>query len=221
MLRFVRPTLSGRVFNHDEFAWPRHPVCAGMNIAMFIIMASLWQKQAGLATEQHIYFAVTCWLYLASTLYHTLPQNNAEGVRVNSWVRLIDQVAICLFLGGIALVFVGHHQTAKQAIYCLVAGLVIFKWLDYRGGFGFRCRQMVSLSFLITGVIALAISVTVDQSQATGSPLFWLAISLFVWKLYIYNFQKGRLSGWWRTAESSHAILATAVLTLTSVVVAV
>lgn len=221
MPRFARPTLSGRVFYHNELGWPRHPVCTAMNVAMLATMLHLWQKQDGLNTEQHVYFAVTCCLYLSSCLYHTLPQQNAEGARINSLIRFADQTAICLFLGAAALVFVTEQPEAKQAIYALIGSLIAFKWFDFRGGFGFRCRQMVSVSFLAAGIVTLIVCLTFHQGQALGMPLFWLAMSLFIWKLYIYNFQKGVLHASWQTAESGHAILAMAIITLTSVVVTI
>ena len=104
--------------------------------ASFLIVAAIQQGSASFIVGASVFAATMVLLYLASTLYHALPQSRAKGV-----LLVCDHAAIFLFIAGSYTLFTlgvlrgawgwtllgGSHQDAASvliSVACLKMAMI-------------------------------------------------------------------------------------------------
>lgn len=116
-----------------------------------------------------VFVATMVWLYLASTVYHALPDGRAKRV----FLRL-DHGAVFLFIAGSYTAFAAGHLGGAGARFILA-----LVWLAAAAGMGLKAMGRLSSPWLSTGgylamgwLVLLAAVPILERASATGAQ--WL-----------------------------------------------
>lgn len=187
---------------------PREETASALSHALGLVgAAAAWPATVDLLPRQPlalagfaVFVATMALVYLASTVYHALPQGRAKR-----WLQRADHAAIFLFIAGSFTPFALHRLdgtgglAAFAAVWALALGGI---WCKARGGLA--CRWRSTALYVLLGWLAaaaalpvlqvltplqLALLLTGGAAYMVGAAFFLLddrlRYSHFIWHLFV------------------------------------
>lgn len=144
MDRFLRPGHAGRPQSRSE----EIANAASHGLALVAAVGAggwlvSWGRQLGAEgfAGVCVFVATMVWLYLASTLYHAMPDGRAKQVFLK-----LDHGAVFLFIAGSYTAFAAGHLGDRWAVATLV-----LVWLVAAGGVALKAMGRLASPWLSTG----------------------------------------------------------------------
>lgn len=148
-------------------------------IGTVMLLVSAFSEKAGLTTlvSYSVYGGSMVLLYLASTLYHAVPQPRAKY-----WLKKIDHCAIYLLIAGTYTPFllVGLNSPLAQGLMAVIWALALVGVL-FKLAFAHRFEKLSLITYLLMGWLSL---IVVYQLAVT---LPWAAVALLALGGVVYS----------------------------------
>lgn len=175
----------------EPFSGLSHLAGAGLSIAGLVVLVCLSRGEPWRVTAFSIYGATLILLYLASAIYHLVPQ---APHRIRQWFAL-DQAAIYLLIAGTytPLCLVPLRGAWGWSLLGVVWGIAIagitlrFAWR--------RAPEWICLTaYVVMGWLCLVAVVPLVRGL-WGAPLLWLALGGVIYTVgaFIYKTERPRL----------------------------
>lgn len=141
-----------------------------LSVMPFLITAAVRRGDTANVVGASVFGATLVLLYLASTIYHALPQNRAKSI-----FQILDHAAIFLLIAGTYTPFTlgvlrgGWGWTLLALIWAMAIFGVVLKAVS-----GTKCRRLSMFLYLAMGWLVL-IAVRPVLSSVPISGLVWIA----------------------------------------------
>jgi hemolysin III len=170
-----------------------HFIGLGLSIAGLVILLIL-SENAWETVSFSIYGSALIFLYLASTLYHSVPSinKNKEASKLKYYLKLIDHSAIFILIAGSYTPFVltALRGAWGWSIFGVVWGLALFG-IIFKAVFKDKFMILSTIIYILMGWLILIAVKPLMNSISTAS-LILLFSGGIVYTLGVYFFAKSK-----------------------------